>query len=360
VTAPGFPAGGRRWRRIGLLIAGVVAVAAAAAAAGWSARTIVDSRLPDEQGAQVQTVAVEDGRVARTIDVNVTARWERKVAGFSHCSGVVTSVADPSAPVSVGQAVMSVDLRPVTAAQGTVPLFRDLADGASGADVEQVQALLSELGHRADGSVTGVFEASTTAAVRSWQRAVGLPVTGTVGRCDIVFLETLPARVTFDGVTVGRTIAGDVEVSALSPEPVFEVRTTNDQASLLQPGYGVDIHHVGGAWEAVIGDAHVDSDGQLVVTLVGLDGGSVCGTRCQAVPTTGEALYPGAVHVVPVTEGLVVPTAALMTSPTGDVQVRTDAGALQTVTVLATAGGVSVIDGLEPGTRVQLVGGGRP
>lgn len=360
MTVPGFPVQGRRRRRTALVVAGIIVVAAAAATAGWSARTIVDSRLPAEPPAQVQTVAVEGGRVARTIDVNVSGRWERTVGGYSHCAGVLTSLADPAVPVNVGEAVMSVDLRPMTAAQGTVPLFRELANGTRGADVGQLQRMLSELGHRAAVPATELFDSSTVAAVRRWQQAAGLPVTGTVGRCDIVFLETLPARIAVDDTTVGRTLFGDLAVFTLSPEPIFEVRTTSDQAPLLQPGHSVDVRHADGTWNAVISDAHVTSDGQLVVALTGPDGGSVCARTCPAMPAAGEMLFQASVHVVPVTEGLVVPATALVTSPTGDVEVRTEAGTVRTVTVLATAGGVSVIDGLEPGTRVQLPGDGRP
>lgn len=360
MTRSDAAAGPRRRRRVGAASLAIVGVAVLAAGAGWSARTIVDSRLSEDGPVPVQTVAVTEGTVSRSIEVNVTARWERRSAGYSHCTGVVTSAANPFYPIDVGEPVMAVDLRPMTAAQGTVPLFRDLAAGVRGDDVGQLQTMLTRLGHRAAVPIDGVFDAATAAAVRRWQRANDLPVSGTVGTCDLVFLDELPARVALDDVVAGRTITGDVPVSALAPEPLFEIRTTGDQATLLRPGHAVDIRHGDGTWAATIAAATTAVDGTLVVTLTGRDGSPVCFPTCAAVPVDGEALFPAAVHVVPATAGLVVPVTALMTSPTGAVQVRTEAGDVWTVEVLATAGGLSVIDGVEAGTRVQLSGNASP
>ncbi|MFE1909567.1 peptidoglycan-binding protein, partial [Streptomyces gardneri] len=67
--------------------------------------------------------------------------------------------------VSHGAVLVEVSGRPVIALQGTLPSYRDLAPGATGADVQQLQHALGLLGHATDGDPKGTFGAATQSAL---------------------------------------------------------------------------------------------------------------------------------------------------------------------------------------------------
>ena len=87
---------------------------------------------------------------------------------------------------------------------GSMPLWRRLGPGVSdGADVEQLERNLVELGHDPGGmTVDEEFDADTASAVESWQDAIGVPETGAVEPGDAVFLPG-PRRVGQLAVSVG-------------------------------------------------------------------------------------------------------------------------------------------------------------
>jgi peptidoglycan hydrolase-like protein with peptidoglycan-binding domain len=67
-----------------------------------------------------------------------------------------------------------------------VPMYRTLDDGIEGADVQQLQENLAELGYTGF-TVDDVFTPATAEAVRTWQSDLGLPTTGTVEPGQVVF-----------------------------------------------------------------------------------------------------------------------------------------------------------------------------
>jgi LysM repeat protein len=95
------------------------------------------------------------------------------------------------------------------------PLFgnRTIVRGEIGWDVSVLQFLLRSAGH-ATGSIDGRFGAQTEAAVRSYQRALGLRADGVVGRRTIASLSlryrvpvsARPVRVVHHLVRVGDTL----------------------------------------------------------------------------------------------------------------------------------------------------------
>lgn len=100
-----------------------------------------------------------------------------------------------------GQTVLRVDGRPVVAVGGRFPFWRDLAAGATGEDVRQLERMLARTGHR-PGRVDDRFTSSTRAALRRWQNAHGLGVDG-VFRVGDTLVASLPARVGAVKVAVG-------------------------------------------------------------------------------------------------------------------------------------------------------------
>lgn len=79
--------------------------------------------------------------------------------------------------VAAGDVLFTVDLRPVVIGRGVVPAFRNLQAGDSGVDVEQLEAMLVELGFLSV-QADDLFDAATTTAVRSWQASLGVTTDG--------------------------------------------------------------------------------------------------------------------------------------------------------------------------------------
>lgn len=104
--------------------------------------------------------------------------------------GTITALDQPGTVVSPGQALYEVDGEPVILFYGTRPAWRTLAIGAQGADVKQLEENLIALGFANSSNlrVDGSFGASDAAAVKRWQKSLGLPQTGQVDFGRVVFL----------------------------------------------------------------------------------------------------------------------------------------------------------------------------
>lgn len=89
------------------------------------------------------------------------------------------------------------------------------------------------------------------------------------------------------------------------------------------------------------------------------DGGEVCGADCGILPNDPQLTLRSQVVVVPRVSGTTVPAAALHTRADGTAYVVTDAGEVD-VTIKGSGQGVAVVEGVPPGTRVQVVSGEAP
>lgn len=67
-----------------------------------------------------------------------------------------------------------------------MPLYRTLLDGLEGADVQQLEQNLAELGYTGF-TVDDTYDSATAKAVSSWQADLGLPDTGTIELGQVVF-----------------------------------------------------------------------------------------------------------------------------------------------------------------------------
>jgi peptidoglycan hydrolase-like protein with peptidoglycan-binding domain len=102
--------------------------------------------------------------------------------------GTLTRLPAVGAVVERGDAAYEVDGFPVVLLYGTRPAWRPFAVGMTdGADVRQLETGLAGLGHGSGLTVDRHFSAATARAVRRWQRAMHLPVTGTVPLGQVVF-----------------------------------------------------------------------------------------------------------------------------------------------------------------------------
>jgi peptidoglycan hydrolase-like protein with peptidoglycan-binding domain len=341
-----------KWVAIGLggLLLGCVV--------GWAA-AIVLTAPQDVLDSQAFTyVEVTGGEVGSSITLNTAAVWAPVPAGTNLASGTVTTVeTDAGREVDQGSILYTVDLRPVVVAQGPIPTFDAMAGGAVGAHVGQLQAMLIDLGFY-KGAVDGKFERGTESAVRAWQESLGVAQDGVVQRGDIIFVPTLPARVTMDSSIVkrGAQVAGGEEVlQALPATPEFTIGVTTDQAALMPVGTAVEITSPAGEiWSSVVA-AQQSNDQEGFTLILGAENeGAICADSCRSIPVEGQTLLTSEVVTVETVEGLTVPSAALVSQPDGILVLIDESGVEHPVTVLASAKGISVVEGVSAGTRARL------
>jgi peptidoglycan hydrolase-like protein with peptidoglycan-binding domain len=314
---------------------------------------------PADPLADRQPVAytVADGSVGRSLRFAAVAEWQIQDLARNARSGVVTSVeVAPGARVASGDSLYTVDLRPVVAAEGVVPAFRDMALRAEGEDVAQLQLLLAELGFYA-GEIDGSFGAGVRTSVRSWQDSLGIEDDGVVRLGDVMFFPELPAQVLLsDDLTVGAVLSGgEVAVRRVLDDVRFWIPLSTDQRSLVPLSADVKVINGDSVWEARIVEAIEDEAlGELSLVLEGLDGGSVCGGSCSEVSLSGQTSFPAEIVVVPEARGPLVPVAAVESLPDGSTVVTRQNGTRVPVIVVASADGLAVVEGIEAGEVILL------
>ncbi len=345
----------RRWH---VPLAWTLSLAIVLAVGIWAGRATLAPPAPVGDDPTAVLYRISSGTVGRVQSFTAKAEWGREPAGRNAATGTITTV-DLAAGelISPGDQLYSVNLRPVVAAQGTVPAFRSLSKGTRGTDVLQLQRFLTATGHYR-GPLSGSFDEATRAAVMAWQKKLRVAADGTVRREDIVFLPALPVRgAPTEQLTVGAPVGGgEVVIEALSDAPLFTITLAQDQASLVPLSGSVNVHHLAGVWTGVIATSTTTAIGELVLTIERPGGGAVCGDQCNLVPVLVPTQYRADLVVVPETTGPLVPSAALQTRPDGTVFVVDEAGRELDVTVLAGADGRAIVKGIEVGQIVRLFG----
>lgn len=327
---------------------------------GWGIARVVapPDALPAD--ARFVTVVAEVGEVEHSLDLVATAHWPRRAVTTNQAAGTVTTVDhDERGPVAAGDVLYTVDLRPVVAAVGTVPAFRDLRLGDVGQDVVQLQQLLRGLNFYSD-SVDGRFGETTHAAVEMWQTALAIEADGVVRRGEVVFFPQLPSKLAFDDdlIAPGQALTGgEVAVYTLAREPVFRLVATSVQSQMTPDGTPIELTGPGDRLmrATVKGRTPAPNGTGYQLRLVAARGvGAPCRQACDRIPTANASSIPARVHVVPKTVGVVVPSAALRSSAEGDVEVTTATGEQVRVQLEAEANGQVVIRGIDPGTVVRV------
>jgi peptidoglycan hydrolase-like protein with peptidoglycan-binding domain len=203
-------------RNARVAIPAVALLVAAAGGAWWYLPDQAGSEASSATGTQAEPANGETVDVTRgdltteddfTGDVSFGDAWALPLQP----SGVVTGSHPDGTVVDPGQELVWVDNRPVFLAQGSLPLYRRLAlesPHQKGFDVLQLQSFLLAAGFDDDGRLVadGEFGTATRDAVKDWQDAVGLPVTGQVDGTQVVFSPT-PLRIA-SAVRIGTPFEG--------------------------------------------------------------------------------------------------------------------------------------------------------
>ncbi|MFC0601649.1 peptidoglycan-binding domain-containing protein [Streptomyces palmae] len=251
------PGPGRRRRGPVLVGAGITLVAGVSVvgALGLGGGDGDDSAGP---GRASQVVRVTRATLTEQTEIDGELGHGPEVPLQTKAKGTVTWLPEPGATLRRGGAVLRVDDRPVVLLYGSLPMYRELGlvehqgdgapapgsgakdtgtagDGGSasgtggndtgtggertpgtgrpptplrGMDVRQFETNLSALGYTGF-TVDDTYTELTAAAVRRWQKDLGVPQTGRVGTGDLVYVPG-PIRIGRTGVRVGADAGGDL------------------------------------------------------------------------------------------------------------------------------------------------------
>ena len=354
------PAGAARTKgRFVAWVAGLVGIIVVSVIAGWSLRSVLSPLGEPADASAFTVVDVAQGEIGSRLSLNAEARWDARTVGSNASQGVVTSVnVRPGQRVVAGSVLYTVDLRPVAVAEGVIPSFRTISEGISGEDVAQVQRMLATLGLYA-GDVSGTVDYATEVALKDWQERLGVEADGVLRQGDVIFVPTLPSRVVIDSavITRGANLSGGEDVlRSVAEAPSITISMTASQASMMPRNARVVLSSAGGSqWNARAGSREVNQDSGVVkVALTAVRGGSVCGQTCDQIPVAGRTILSAQVITVPRVVGSVVPTAALVTTASGTTQLIDAGGTPLSVQVIASAQGMSVVEGARDGLSVRI------
>ncbi|WP_433042806.1 peptidoglycan-binding protein [Dactylosporangium sp. CS-033363] len=200
-------------------------------------------RLPHPPGqpapAPVRTTTAEVTRatVAERQFVNGSLGYAGSLVVSGAVAGTLTWLPPIGTVVRAGEAAYEVDGRRVTLLYGDRPAWRDLALGMSdGADVEQLERNLRDLGFGAGLTVDQTFTGATAAAVRRWQQATRTAVTGALPLGAVTFTPGA-IRVSGRDLEPGARVEPGVPVEhATGTEPAVTVNASTQQLAWIKAG----------------------------------------------------------------------------------------------------------------------------
>jgi peptidoglycan hydrolase-like protein with peptidoglycan-binding domain len=153
--------------------------------------------------------------------------------------------------VGQGSVLLEVAGQPFFVLQGSVPAYRNLEPGETGADVTQLQDDLQSLGYSTGTDATGSFGRGTSAAVDAFYKSIGYTpeqITGgtkadrgpVVPLGQYTFVPQLPARIVSLSATVGQPISASALTLAIG-NPTISGQLNPSEANLVRPGMKVTI-----------------------------------------------------------------------------------------------------------------------
>lgn len=313
--------------------------------------------------ATATTPVVRRDIVART-DTDGTLGYSGGTTVNNRLQGTVTALPDVGSVVDRGQSLYSVDSRPVPLLFGDVPAWRTLAVGTDdGADVRQLEANLVALGFATEAQVEvdDHFDSTTAAAVRRWQKALGVEQTGTVELGQAVFLPGA-VRVTERPVAKG---------DAAGPgAPVLEVTSTARSVKVELDASKQTTVKAGDEAEVKVPSGRTTKGRVASVGTVATSTGTPPNTKSvvEVIVTLDDPAAAGSVDEAPVKVGFVsdsrkgvlaVPVNALLALREGGYGVRVVEGETRGIVPVTTGlfakGMVEVSgDGLAEGQQVEV------
>ncbi|MCP5031270.1 MAG: hypothetical protein GY939_05650 [Actinomycetia bacterium] len=324
----------RRWPAlvIGVVIGGVGALAGVAY---WGGQE--DDSVFEREEIALATAPVEQRDLLEEIEWAGTLGYGQPIsvswpASGSGAGGTVTSTAARGVAVERGDVIATVDGEPVVVLFGDAPLWRSLAEGDEGPDVQLLEANLAALGYDPDQAVDidQLYTANTEAMVERWQDDLGLvDPTGEVVIGSVVIVEGPSTLVSV--AEVGASAGG--ELATLAPRravtdvvaaidgtitSLLAVGETIEHGSILYTVDGVEVQALtdldaisselmstaftNTELEQALVDAGYDPDGEITVDETSTDATGAAVTRWQVDTglTASGRTDPGYYTLVPV------------------------------------------------------------
>lgn len=220
------------------------AVIAAAAVAIGSASLLSGSSDADASDSTTQgsTAPVTRGTISARTQVSGALGYADNYSVIGSTPGALTWAPAVGQVIKEGEVLYRVDNQPTVLLQGTSPAYRELVSGASGPDVQQLNAALVRLGYLPSADLDPTsddYTRATTAGVRALQKHLGVAETGRLSLGDVAFLPT-SARITAVNVALGAPATGTV-LTATSTKRVVTVDLDVNQQGQVAPGNRVSV-----------------------------------------------------------------------------------------------------------------------
>lgn len=310
------------------LIAGIIVAALAAAGAAitmWKPWEPATAQPPADQVSDAVTAPVERGTLTSQLRLNATLGYGDPVE-LPAAAGMLTALPAAGQVIEAGNSIYESGGRPVILLEGARPFWRDLSsDVDDGPDVLQLEQNLARLGFF-DREPDTRFDWWTTEAVYRWQKALGVPVTGTVAAADVVAVNAPSIRVSQVTGKLGQSGVSPLSYTATTLRAVAKL--TAAQTRELEAGTPVTV---------------VLPDGtELENTIAAVDpGGQPTGEEGKKTPPTALIEFPDQAPVAAVgpsnirvvvqsgeksAETLIVPAVALIATAKDDYAVEVRSG----------------------------------
>lgn len=284
-------------RRLDLPVAALALVTSAAVGAAATAAVLSPFAPASVSAAQTPAelpVTAQSFLDARAVSITADLGAARPVT--VPVAGTVTALScTVGRPLTSGSSPVAVDGVPLVALATTVPLWRDLAKGASGADVTAVQQALVAL-HQPLAKPYGTV---TTQTLTAWQHvlsAAGVRSTQPaqkIQRSQVVWLPDAAAPVLTCPLALGADVAPGASLATVSPQ--LNAARLVSMPSPLAPG--ARVLRVGGL------AVHVDASGAITdrreLTALSRSTAVTAATDPHAITASLELAAPSKVAVVP-------------------------------------------------------------
>ena len=315
------PAGARRHGRFRWMVPGVaVVLVAGGVLAAW--RTGVFSRPATSGGGQEAAAATQPvvrANLSVQTPVNGTLGYAESYTVTGAGGGTLTWLPPAGQVIRQGQVLYTTDLTdPVVLLYGSVPDWRPLDEGVTGADVTQLNHDLVNLGYADSADISALgwdyFSWETAYGVERLQSAEGISSpTGSLAARSVLF-EPTAVRVTRVPGSLGDPAAGPV-LSGTSDRHVVSIALTTSDESEVTVGDPVSIQLPDGASTpgkiSSVGTVASGSGSSATVPVtVALTDPSAAGSLDQA-PVTVEITAQSVRNV------LAVPVSALLAQSPG-------------------------------------------
>jgi hypothetical protein len=320
----------RRRVPIRLAAAGLVVVVAGGLAVAWAAGAFSPGTSSGNGGLSApETQPVTLRTLSSQTPVSATLGYAGSYTVTGH-GGTLTVLPSPGQVIGQGQAIYDVDSgSPVVLLYGTIPAWRTLGSGVSGADVSQLNHDLVALGDASASQFSWAgwdqFSSATQAGVQKLQAALRISSpSGSLSQGSFVF-EPTALRITTVTGSLGGPASGPV-LTATSTQHVVTIALDASQQSEVKVGDAVTITLPNGSITAGM----VSSVGAVASVPPGSSGSGSSGSGNDAtIPVTVTLKDPsaaGTLDQAPVTvnittatvpSALVVPVGALLAQSSG-------------------------------------------